>query len=141
MPPPDLPTLRRLHAWLTAERWGSSLGLLAVVVPLGLVAGALTLAAVAFTPVLVHSLWRLKRTGWLVAFGGTVGPALACGPLLPGAWGAMRGGLALLAFYLFTWALSLAAAEWLSEAEHTARFRRAEAARAADLDAGVVLRA
>lgn len=135
MPPSDLPTLRRLHAWLRAERWTSTLGAAVAVAPVGLVAGALALAAVVFTPVLVHSLWRLRRVGWLGAFAGLMALALAAGALLPGAWGMMRGALALLAFYAFTWVLSLAAGEWLRETEETARFRRDEARR----DAGLAL--
>lgn len=131
--PWDLPTLDRLHAWLRAERLASLLGAAAFVVPAGLVALVLAVAAVVFTPVLVHGLWRLRRTGWLAAFAVLVGGALAGTAFLPGEWGMLRGALLLLAFYVYSWALSLAVAEWRRETMDTVRFRQHEAMRSADI--------
>ena len=133
MSPRDLPTLDRLHAWLRAERAAPLLGAAAFVVPVGLVAGVLTVAAVVFTPMLVLGLWRLGRTGWLAAFAALVGGALAATAFLPDEWGLLRGALVLLAFYVYTWALSMAVAEWRRETIDTVRFRRHEAARGAEM--------
>lgn len=108
---------------------------LAFVLPVPFAAAVLSVAAVVFTPVLVHDLWHLERRGWLGTFGGVVGTPLVAAVLLPGAPGAasaMCGLFALLAFYTYTWVLSMAVASWLTEAQEELRFRWQEARREAD---------
>ena len=123
----DLPRLQALHHWLTLEGWAGVGGLIGFWLPTALLAGVLGLAAVVFTPVLVASLWRLRRFGWLAAFGVLVG-GTALGTLALGAaWGGLGGALVLLAFYTYTWVLKLAVAEWVREVEGAIAWARERA--------------
>ena len=136
-PASDLPRLERLLRWLTLESW-AGLGAAAVLwLPVGLVAGALAAAAVAFTPLLVHALWTLGRRGWLAAFVGLVGGAALATAGLPAEWGVLRGGLVLLAFYSYTWTLKLAVTEWVRAAEEASRWRIEKARWAAAAEAEI----
>ena len=123
----DLPRLQRLHHWLTLEGWAGVSGAAAFWLPYGLVAAGLGIAAVAFTPYLVVTLWRLGRRGWLAAFAGVVGGAVAVAGAWSGAWAGVVGLLPLLVFYGYTWVLKLAVAEWVRETEETVRWAREKA--------------
>lgn len=123
----DLPRLRQFHRWLTLESWASTLGVAGFWLPAGPLALALGVAAVAFTPYLVVSLWRLRRVGWLAAFGGTVGGAVLGALAIGGPWAGLGGALVLLAFYACTWVLKLSVTEWLRQAEEAAAWAREKA--------------
>lgn len=127
----DLPTLHRLDRWLRPTRWAGTLGAAGYWLPVGALSAVLGALALVFAPVLVHGLWRLRRWGWLAAFGAGVGGALAGGAALAGPWLGLRGASALVAFYALTWALSLAVADWLREAQEDARWAREKARTAA----------
>lgn len=119
----DLHRLQRLHRWLTLEGWAGVGALAGFWLPATLLGGALGLAAVAFLPVLVVSLWRLGRRGWLAALAVVVGGAALAVLGAGGASVALGGAAVLFAFYAFVWALKLTVAEWVREAEEAARWQ------------------
>lgn len=128
----DRPRLDRLHRWLTLEGAAGVLAVAGFWLPLGPVLLALTVGAVLFAPALIHSLWALRRPGWLVAFAVWVGGAGAAALALPEAVAALRLGLALAAFYSYTWALRLGVSEWKREAEEAVLWARTQARWATD---------
>lgn len=132
--PSDLPRLQQLHGWLTLESWAGVGGLAGFWLPAAPLAAALGLAAVVFTPLLVHALWRLGRLGWLTAFVVVVGGMLLGTLVLGSARVGLGGALVLLAFYSFTWVLKLVVAEWVREAEEAALWTREKARWAMDAD-------
>lgn len=131
-PASDLHRLRRLHHWLTLEGWAGVGGLAGFWLPAGPLAALLSAAAVGFTPVLVHALWTLGRRGWLLSFVVLVGGALVASLAMPGVWGALRWAPVLLAFYGYTWALKLAVAEWVRQAEEAVQWQAEKARWATD---------
>ncbi|MEM0963298.1 MAG: hypothetical protein AAGK21_12270 [Bacteroidota bacterium] len=123
----NLPHLRRLHRWLTLESWAGASYILGMWLFAGPLAMLLGVAAVVFTPVLVHDLWRLGRWGWLVGFAVVVGVPLAVGVALPGVAPLFRWGAVLVGFYAYTWLLKLAVAEWLRQSEEESLWAREKA--------------
>ncbi len=118
-----LPTLRRLDQWLGLERWAPALSLGGFWLPLGPLMIAMAVFAVAFVPVLIHGLWTAEKRGWLVAFGLTMAVAGLVVWALPDMWSGLEFGIGGIAFFGYTWALSLAVREWISEAEEALQWK------------------
>lgn len=99
--------LRELHRWLTWELLSSAGMGGAFFLPASVVFSVVMLAAVAFTPYMLHQLYQLRWFGWLSTFGLVVGlPITMC--LITSASGYMGyliwGGV-LVFFFTYTWAL------------------------------------
>ena len=107
--------LQRLHRWLSYELSTPLLLLAWFVLPGNLLLLALKMAAVAATPLILRTLYRAQRKGWIVAFLVVVGvPAL--GLLIPVENVVLEyvlRSLPLVMFYLYCWALRHSVGEWL----------------------------
>ena len=131
-PASDLPRLERLHHWLTLESWAGTAGVAGFWLPMAWLSAVLGLAAVAFTPYLVHALWALGRWGWLAAFVVLVGGTATAASTLAGPYSVLAPALTLLVFYVYTWALKWATAGWICETTEAAAWRRTQAQWAAE---------
>lgn len=116
----NLPQLRRLHYWLTYNRYTiiiygggfflPAVGLLVILIAL----------AIIFAPYVLYVLFRNHKHGWLVFFAILVG--------IPAGLAFLRTGnlvldtglhfLPLLTFYLYCFLLRLAADDWISEVSY-----------------------
>ena len=115
----DEVALQRLRRWLDAELLGGGGFVMAgFVLPVTLLTVAATLAALAFTPVLVHTLWTLERKGWLLAYGLLAGLPTLVG-FVSGDWLLRFVGTSfgLVAFYALCAFLRAAVHEWHEEAQ------------------------
>lgn len=115
----DRRRIKKLRYWLNIEAIGGvsiagTVNVLPFVIPLDLVYILLAMAAIAFLPLLLGTLIRSKRRGWLVLF--VVMVILPCAlPFLP----VEKSPVALLLrltplllFYLYCWSLRLASDDW-----------------------------
>ena len=128
----DLSRIDRLHRWLTLESWAGGLGAVVFWLPAGPIGAFLVAAALAFTPYLIVTLVRLRRWGWLGAFGMWVGGAGVLATFVPSMWSVVAGALILFAFYSYTWALRLAVGGWQRKGTEAATWARERAAWDAD---------
>ena len=130
----DLPRLERLHRWLTLERWAGTMGVAGFWLPVGVLTGAMTIAAVAFAPMMLHALWTLRRRGWVAGFAAVVGGTALATSLLAGLASVLAPVLTLLAFYIYCWVLKLFVSDWARVTTEAAEWRRTQARWAAERD-------
>lgn len=106
--------LQRLHRWLSYELSAPVLLVAWYVLPVLLV---LKIAALAVTPFILRTLYRVQRTGWIVALLliGGVSTVLLLVPAENVLVGYVLGSLPLVMFYLYCWALRHSIGEWLEE--------------------------
>mgnify|MGYP001796717506 CR=1 FL=1 len=118
LPPSNPYRLQRLQRWLAYELSTPALFLLHYVVPFHLTLLAVVGCALALLPLMLSTLYREGRTGWILAFGVVVGTPLL---VLAFTWGQghvslLAGGAVLLSFLGYCFVLRLAIREWLEEA-------------------------
>jgi hypothetical protein len=114
----DEHSLHRLHYWLKYEGMSGGLFFASFWVPAGLVAGALYVLALVFTP---YMIWHLAKAGWyraITLFSAFVLLPFVVSRILPsdGTLGRfLIDWTPLIVFYIFTWILRLLIGEHLSE--------------------------
>lgn len=107
--------LRQLHRYLTVE--GSSIVIFLALsfIPYDVVFVVLAGIAMIFTPLLLVTLYKERRIGWLIGFTAVVGVPLAAS-FIPTENRILQEVLMstpLLTFYLYCWVLRWAVGEWL----------------------------
>jgi hypothetical protein len=110
--------LRRLHYWLSYNRYTIVVYGGGFFLPFGLVLGALIVLAVFFAPYLLFVLYKSGKWGWLLAFAIMVGIPLALlfVPTESTVLKTILLFLPLLSFYFYCYILRFSVGEWLSEA-------------------------
>jgi hypothetical protein len=114
----DLAQMRRLHYWLSYNRYSIFIyggGFFLPAVPILL---ALILLAIVFAPYMLYVLYKNRKHGWLVAFAIMVGIPLPFAFLSTGSVIIDTGlhFLPLLTFYFYCYLLRFSVGEWISDA-------------------------
>ncbi len=113
----DFALLRRLHYWLSYNRYTILLYGGGIFVPLLPIMLLLIVLAVLFAPYLLYVLYRNGKRGWILAFAIMVGIPTALAFVSTGNIVLDTGLhlLPLLTFYLYCYVLRFSTSEWISD--------------------------
>lgn len=132
----DLGQVRRLHQWLSSNRFTIFIYGALFILPTGIVLAILILLAVLFAPYMLFVLYRNGKRGWLIFFAVIVGIPIALAFLSTGNPGMDTAlhFLPLLTFYLYCFILHYTVDEWISDASPTGELEIDEENRQNKLD-------
>lgn len=116
----NLPQLRRLHYWLSYNRYSIVIFGGGFYLPAEVLMAILIPLAVIFAPYVLYVLYRNHKNGWLVFFAILVGIPTVLAFLSTGNFVLDTGlhFLPLLTFYVYCFLLRLAVDDWISDVSY-----------------------